>query len=148
MLEWVRPTPAVRYEIFSPDLGLPWAVLTLDEPMRATLQTRHGTYLFRQQSRLSTVFITDADGSDIARVNTGWWGHRRLSFHDGRILRFRPSNLVRSRWLWSSGEGVPRAIVRQNRIFFSPDWPVREGFSALLAGLSIYFLLTKPSLFF
>jgi len=148
VLQWVRPTWADRYEIFAPDLGVPRAVLTLDAPGRATLQTRQATYLIGQPSRLAPVWVADADGAPIAQAQTSWWGHRHLQFQDGRVLRFRPSSLLQNRWLWSSDTGIPRAIVRQNQIFFSPDRPVREGFGTLLAGLSIYFLRTRPTLFF
>lgn len=87
--------------------------------------------------------MSDADGSLIATIQTGWWGRRELTFEDGRTLRFRSSGFFRSRWIWRSADGEPRAVVQRSQIFFSPDRPIRAGLSALLAGLSIYFLATQ-----
>lgn len=152
VLEWVRPSPATRYEIFrlfGPESAwaLPQAVLTINGPISATLETRVGTYTFRRQSLFANLFVTDADGSLIATVQTGWWGQRNLRFTDGREFRFVSSNLIRTRWIWNDGEGEARALVRRNQIFFAPGWPAREGLIALLAGLTIYFMAHKPFIF-
>ncbi|WP_128545767.1 hypothetical protein [Larkinella soli] len=146
ILNWIQPSTAERYEIYS-ELGMPRAVLTINGQVSATLETQYGTYTIQRQSLFTTLHIKDTDGELIADVRSGWWGRRYLRFHDGREMRFNASNVFRSRWLWSSADGEPRAIVKQNQIFFSPDWPVREGLSSLLAGLTIYLMVTKPSMF-
>ncbi|GAA4466628.1 hypothetical protein GCM10023189_49040 [Nibrella saemangeumensis] len=151
ILEWFRPSVAERYEIFQnfgPELGpFPRGVLTINGPLSATLETRYGTYTIQRQSLFTNLFVMDTAGALVAEVRTGWWGKRRMVFSDGREFHFSASNVVRSRWLWSNAEGEPRAMVKQNQIFFSPDWPVKEGMSSLMAGMTIYFMLTRPSFF-
>jgi hypothetical protein len=147
ILNWIQPSAAERYEIYS-ELGLPQAVLTIDGTVHAVIESRFDTYLINRQSHFSKIAVTNAAGSSIATIRTGWWGRFYLTFDDGRELRFNASNLFRSRWLWSSPDGEPRAVVQRNRIFFSPDWPIREGLSALLAGLTIYFIVTRSKTVF
>ena len=137
---------AERYEIYS-ELGLPQAVLTIGGRDHALLESRFGTYRIQRQTQLTTIAVTDATGSPIATIRTGWWGRRYLRFDDGREFRFNASSMFRSRWIWSNTDGEPRAIVQRSRIFFAPDWPIRQGLSALLAGLTIYFIINKPSFF-
>ncbi|MGA0559103.1 hypothetical protein ACO2Q8_20770 [Larkinella sp. VNQ87] len=147
VLSWIQPTLAERYEIYS-ELGLPQAVLTISDRVQATLESRFGTYLIDRSTQFANITVNDADGSSIATIRTGWWGRLYLTFHDGRELRFNASSVFRSRWIWSNAEGDPRAVAQRGQIFFSPDWPIREGLSALLAGLTIYFIVTKPSVFY
>ncbi|WP_421829884.1 hypothetical protein [Larkinella sp.] len=147
ILNWIQPSDAERYEIYS-ELGLPQAVLTIETHQYATLDSRFGSYCIRRQTPATTIAVTDAGGSSIATVRTGWWGRLSLTFDDGRELRFNSSSVFRSRWLWSSSDGDPRAVVQRNQIFFAPEWPIREGLSALLAGLSIYFIVTRPKSIF
>jgi hypothetical protein len=146
VMNWLQPSAAERYEIYS-ELGLPQAVLTIDSPVQATLESRFGTYLIERKPQTSDITVSDAGGSLVVSVHTGWWGRRYLTFHDGSQLNFNASNVFRSRWIWRNKDGDLRAVVQRRSIFFSPDWPIREGLSALLTGLSIYFIVTKPSLF-
>ena len=145
ILNWIQPSEAERYEIYS-ELGIPQAVLTIGGREQATLDSRFGSYRFQRQTQFMTV--TDMAGSSIATIRTGWWGRFYLVFDDGRELRFNSSSVFRSRWIWSSSEGEPRAVVQRSRIFFAPEWPIREGLSALLAGLTIYFIVTKTKSIF
>jgi len=146
VLHWVRPTVAQRYEIYS-ELELPRAVLTINSPDQALLETRFGTYTIQRPASSASVLITEMDGSLIADIQMGWWRRRRLRFNDGREFQFNSLNLLRSRWLWSTESGEPRAVVQNDRIFFSPDWPIREGLSSLLAGLTVYLIVNRPSAF-
>ncbi|GAB3260822.1 hypothetical protein GCM10027347_25440 [Larkinella harenae] len=147
VLNWIRPTTAERYEIYS-ELGLPRAVLTIHSPVLAVLESRLGMYLIERKSGLSgAITISDPGGSPIATVRTGWWGRRFLLFHDGRELQFVSSGLFRSRWLWRGNGGEAQAVVQYGQIFFSPEWPIREGLSALLTGLSIYLITNRSSFF-
>lgn len=143
ILNWIQPSDAERYEIYS-ELGIPQAVLTFEAPHYATLDSRFGSYRIQRQIPSTIIAVTDAGGSSIVTIRTGWWGRLSLTFDDGRELRFHSSSVFRSRWLWSNSDGEPRAVVQRSRIFFAPEWPIREGLSALLAGLSIYFIVTRP----
>jgi hypothetical protein len=143
ILNWIQPSDAERYEIYS-ELGLPQAVLTIEGRNFATLDSRFGSYRIQRQIPSTIMSVTDAAGSSIATIRSGWWGRLSLIFDDGRELRFNSSGVFRSRWLWSSADGEPRAVVQRSRIFFAPEWPIREGLSALLAGLTIYFIVTRP----
>ncbi|GAB3907269.1 hypothetical protein GCM10028803_40710 [Larkinella knui] len=143
-MNWIQPSPAERYEIYS-ELGIPQAVLTIARPEQAMIESRFGSYRIQRQTKFTNIAVTDLTGSPIATIRTSWWGHLYLTFDDGRQLRFHSSGLFRSRWLWSSPDGEPRAVVQRSRIFFSPEWPIREGLSALLTGLTIFFIVTKPT---
>jgi|GEM_PF-3680381 len=147
ILAWVRPAIGQRYEIFAPDWGIPQGVLTVNGPVTATLETPFGTYTFQRQALSTGLQVADADGAPVAAITTNWRGLRQLRFYDGRELRFGSSSFSGRRWLWSNAEGEARAVVRDNQIFFAPDWPVREGLSALLAGITIYLLISQPSFF-
>ncbi|MGM9507559.1 hypothetical protein ACS5NO_07525 [Larkinella sp. GY13] len=147
ILNWIQPSDAERYEIYS-ELGLPQAVLTIEAPHYATLDSRFGSYRIQRQIPSTIIAVTDAGGSSIVTIRPGWWGRLSLTFDDGRELRFNSSSVFRSRWLWSSADGEPQAVVQRSRIFFAPEWPIREGLSALLAGLSIYFIVTRPKFVF
>ncbi|RAJ94089.1 hypothetical protein LX87_03973 [Larkinella arboricola] len=146
VLTWVQPTRAERYEIYS-ELGIPQAVLTINTPFRATIESRFGVYWLERKTQFAALTVSEADGSLIATVRTGWWGRREVTFEDGRKLRFNASGLFRSRWIWRNADGEPRAVVQRSQIFFSPDRPMREGLSALLTGLSIYFIANRSSIF-
>lgn len=146
VLNWLQPTDADRYEIYS-ELGLPQAVLTITSPTQALIESRFGVYQIERRNPSGKHTVSDAGQSLIATIHTDWWGNRELIFHDGRELHFRTSGLFRSRWLWSSSDGEPQAVVQHRRIFFSPHWPIGEGLSALLAGLSIYLIATQSTFF-
>ncbi|RRB00993.1 hypothetical protein [Larkinella rosea] len=146
VLNWIQPSPAERFEIYS-ELGIPQAVLTITRPVQATLESRFGSYQIQRLPKSGSIAVTDLGGSTIATIRSSLWGRFYVTFDDGRELRFNASNVFRSRWLWSSTDGETQAVVQQNRIFFAPEWPIGDGLSALLAGLTIYFTVTKPSLF-
>lgn len=142
VLTWVQPTEAERYEVYS-EQGIAQAVLTINSPVLATIESHFGMYLINRKSPSSDMTVTDAGGSTVISIRTGWWNRRDLAFYDGRHLQFRASGLFRNRWIWRSDTGEPWAMVQRSQIFFSPAFPIREGFSAMLAGLSIYFLVTS-----
>ncbi|MRS62317.1 hypothetical protein [Larkinella terrae] len=146
VLNWIQPSAAERFEIYS-ELGMPQAVLTITRPDYALIESRFGIYQIQRPTQLPAITVTDLSGSTVATIRTNWWGRYSVTFDGSDELRFRSSSVLRNRWLWRNSNGEVRAVVQRSRIFFSPEWPIREVLSALLAGLTIYLIVTKSSLF-